>query len=326
MTLSDWMTSVIRPGPFNPPGMVVAINDAIEVCGVNGAGLPITAESLWPLSCVTKLAIADLAARTLFLDAPITTWLPEVETPATVRALLTHTAGLPLDLPCELYGKLDAEGVRRTTLATRLMLQPGRVSYSNIGYGWVVYALERATGQSLADLWAAYDLISSVDVTEAVTITDIRSPHAGTSIEPVNSAYWRSLALPWCGAFATVRAVRHLIDRLDPGVYAARAQAPGGFPQGAYLGFSENGGCTWEDAAWSCGVEHRGKKTPHWITSSASPESFGHMGNSGLLAWKDGPTTLVIAGARTTDGGWMLRHGPRASAFAFKRAPNDGGS
>ena len=314
--IREWMTRAVKPGPFSPPGLVVAVNDAVEVCGVDGAGVPLSVDAVWPLTCLTKLALADLAVKHLPLDAPITDWLPEVS-PVSIRALLTHTAGLPLDLPGDLYGVLDAEGVRRATLAVRPTLPPGAMSYSNIGYGWISMALERQMGWSLRELWAAYGLCCGADVIRPVAISDISSPHAGTALEPIQSGYWRSLALPWAGAFGTLTALRKLFDSLDPRVCSVRIAGSGGFPAGAFFGCEPGGGCVWDDVAWGCGVEFRGTKRPHWITPNASPESYGHMGSSGILIWRDGNTTFLLAGPRRTEGGWMLRHGPKASGLAF---------
>src|SRR5687767_5379989 len=110
--LSAWMATATKPGPFSPPGLVLAIGDQLTIEGVDGADRPLTADSIWPLACLTKLALADLAVRTLDLDRPITAWLPEVGWPFTIQQLLTHTTGLPLDLPNDEYGRLDADGVR----------------------------------------------------------------------------------------------------------------------------------------------------------------------------------------------------------------------
>jgi hypothetical protein len=321
VSLSDWMISATKPGPFSPPGLIVAVNDDIAVCGVDGAGRDLNPETVWPLACLTKLALADSAVRFLELDRCITAWLPETGLDATVRQLLTHTAGLPLDLPSEWYGCLNRDDVSDVTLSMAPDRAPGTVAYSNIGYGWIAAALERVTGEPLSTILRAHDLVwGDESLVDPVVITDVRSPHAGTVLEPYNSPYWRSLHLPWAGAFGTVRALQHLMNRLDPRVCATRVHASGGFPQGAYFGMAKNGACEWTDAEWSCGVEHRGTKSPHWITAKASPDSFGHVGSSGMLVWKDGDTTFVLAGPRTTDGGWMLRQGPKASAFAFSRA------
>lgn len=315
--VAAWMAAAIKPGPFSPPGLAVSINGDFAACGVDAAGVPVTAESRWPLACLTKLALADAAVQMLDLDCPINVWLPKIRWPFTVRELLTHTSGLPLDLPNHEYGLLSARDVRDRMMAVEPVQPAGAMAYSNIGYGWIALALERVTGSSLTVILSSYNLTWGDELEDPVIISDVRSPFAGTPIEPVNSRYWRSLHLPWCGAFGTIATVRQLLDCAHPLMRASRISAPGGFPPGAFFGFLPNGGSIWDNAEWSCGVEFRGTKKPHWVTPTASPDSFGHVGSSGILAWKDGTTTIVIAGPRTTDGGWMLRHGPKGTALAL---------
>src|SRR5688500_9983699 len=314
------MAAAIKPGPFSPPGLAVAINGEFAACGVDGAGVPLTAASRWPLACLTKLALADAAVRMLELDCPINVWLPDIRWPFTVRELLTHTSGLPLDLPSDEYGLLSADDVRDRIMAVTPVQPAGAMAYSNIGYGWIALALERVTGNSLTEILWSYNLTWGDELDDPVVIGDVRSRFAGTSIEPANSNYWRSLRLPWCGAFGTIATVQRLLDCAHPLMRASRIHAPGGFLPGAFFGFLPSGGCVWDNAEWGCGVEYRGAKKPHWVTPAASPDSFGHVGSSGILAWKDGATTIVIAGPRTTDGGWMLRHGPKGTALALHRS------
>ena len=38
---------------------------------------------------------------------------------------------------------------------------------------------------------------------------------------------------------------------------------------------------------WGLGFEIRGHKSPHWTAPSASPETFGHFGQSGTFLWID---------------------------------------
>jgi hypothetical protein len=325
-TLQEWMASATADpaSPFSPPGLIAAVDARVVVHGVDGAGTPLRAETLFPLACVTKLALADLALRALPLDAPITTWVPEVHAPEiTTRHLITHTAGLPLDLPSELYGVVDKAGVRYHTLQARPVARPGQeVAYSNLGYGWLAVAIERVYARRLKDLWADYGLISGEDLSSAdgANIADIKSVHRGTAFEPVNSDYWRSLELPWAGAFGDVGSVQRLLERFLPRRHEGRTALPGGFPAGAYFGFEPTSGSRWPDAAWGLGVEWRGTKRPHWVSSYISPDSFGHVGSSGVLVWHADGSTIVLAGARTTDGGWLLRRGPKGTEMAFREA------
>ncbi len=56
----------------------------------------------------------------------------------------------------------------------------------------------------------------------------------------------------------------------------------------------------WKRSPWGLGVELRGQKQPHAVTPAASPDSFGHVGASGAMAWVD----------PALDGAWVIL-GPR---------------
>ena len=120
------------------------------------------------IASVTKPFTAALAfglagQRRLDLDLPLSGQLTAFRGYAphvTARALLTHTAGLPLH-PLrgalgslqhfhDPYGRLSAEAVlasgRRWSWLGRS--QAGRLSYSNFGYGLLALALAEAAGQA----------------------------------------------------------------------------------------------------------------------------------------------------------------------------------
>lgn len=116
------------------------------------------------IASVTKAFTAILVLQAaergeIDLDRPASAWLPELnETAArdiTIRQLLTHTSGLMRD-HAEMLGGRDATGISAVVEAVNgagLMFEPGtRYSYSNTGYHLLALALERATGQSYADL------------------------------------------------------------------------------------------------------------------------------------------------------------------------------
>ena len=107
--LQAWIAAVLKPGPFAVPGVVVAINDEYTCAGVDGAGRPLKVNDIWPSACLTKLAIADATVKAMELDSPINDVVGAGGVAITPRQLLTHTSGLPLDLPIELYGELTNE-------------------------------------------------------------------------------------------------------------------------------------------------------------------------------------------------------------------------
>lgn len=150
-------------------------------------------------------------------------------------------------------------------------------------------------------------------------LTGLRGAHVGTAIEPFNSAFWRSLALPWAGlvttldgAFGLLRAFRGQPAGLlrpatrDDAIFNQTENLPGGFVPPL----------VWPRCPWGLGPEIRDEKRPHWAPPTASPASYGHSGASGCVVWAD-PTRDVawgIVGTRTSDNGWLVRRGPAIGA------------
>jgi CubicO group peptidase (beta-lactamase class C family) len=50
---------------------------------------------------------------------------------------------------------------------------------------------------------------------------------------------------------------------------------------------------SWARADWGLGFELRGEKRMHPFGDLTSPETFGHLGSSGTLAWADPSSGLV---------------------------------
>lgn len=322
------------------------------VCaGTDAAGVPIHEDMLFPVASATKLATALAALRlvergSLDLDAPLAQYLPRAcaaQDGVTPRSLLNHTSGLPLDVhPTSVryaHG-LTWRSLAETCLATPLASAPGAmVRYSNVGYGLLALIIEQLVDADFAT--ALEQLVLAPLGIEAyfgreparapAVIAGIDSPHAGTDLEPLNSAFWRALALPWGGLVTTGAGLLALLavyadsrpDLLGPCMTAeARADQSRGMLKGGFvdtrpfLGFNDSRPITWPRCAWGLGVEVRGKKWPHWTPSKAPPQSFGHIAASGCLAWCAPAlgTSWAILSPQTTDNGWLLRHGPGVGA------------
>lgn len=321
------------------PGLVVAVacGDQAAWCvahGQDAIGATLTPETIFPVASVTKMATAlavhRLAERgDLHLDDLLADHIPAAtaaQRDVSLRGLLCHTSGLPLDvLPAAApYALgLNWDRLRGACLHTKLEAPPNtRVQYSNVGYGLLGLVVEHLTGQEFAD--ALHDLVLAPLGVEGYLGSDLPRPaavlakvrsRAGTPLEPYNSAFWRSLALPWGGLYTTA-----------PGALAivrAYHRPPAGFLQPALLAEATRDGTAglaggfaeplmWRPCPWGLGPELRGTKDPHWVTDQASPTSFGHSGASGCLAWCDPAADLAFAilGARPADSGWLLRRGP----------------
>jgi beta-lactamase class C len=308
--------------------------------GRDAAGRPLGADSLFTVASITKLASALLVLRlveggAVGLDDPLASHLPEAaaaQAGVTLRTLLSHTSGLPMDLaPTEAppYTRdLDWPALAEACLRTPLEAPPcTRVQYSNVGYGLLAIVVERGIGQGFAAALGSLVLeplglegyLGVEPPRPSVVLADVRSSRRGTELEPFNSPFWRSLGLPWGGLVTTVDGALCLVQ--------AFSDAPAGFlrpatlaeatrNQAGDLGGGQVSPLIWPTCPWGLGPELRDAKTPHWAPAEANPDSFGHAGASGGLAWSDPAAEVAWAmlGTRTANSGWLLRDGPAIGA------------
>lgn len=322
------------------PGFVVAASYAegppmVFAIGNDAAGTPLAGDDLFPVASITKLATAlavlrliDLGA--LELDANLAAYTPEAAAAlpgVTIRRLLSHTAGLPLDLSGS--DSLYASGTTWRDLAQACLQEPpadrpdSHVQYSNTGYGLLAIVVERVTGQPFAAALQTL-VLEPLGITgylgvepprRPAQIAGVRGTHAGTTLEPFNSPFWRALALPWAGLLTNATGAMALVlafqntpaPFLQPQTRAEALRNQTGILAGGFVK-----PLLWSPCPWGLGVDLRGAKNPHWVTDLAGPASFGHSGASGTLAWNDPQAGVAwaILGARTADNGWLLRRGP----------------
>lgn len=329
------------------PGIVIAVargNDVPDhlAVGADANRRALAADSLLPIASITKLATALAVLRladrgVLALDDPLARHLPDAAAArpsVTLRTLLCHTAGLPYDPAPQAapYGPdLDWTTLARACLGTPLEVRPRtRVNYSNVGPGLLAVAVERLTGQpfpaALAEL-----VLAPLGVEGYLGGEPLRPParlagdlgeHAGSDLEPYNSPFWRSLALPWGGLVTTAAGALGLVRTfagvpagfLSPALVAdATRDQTGGLGGGIMEGALE-----WPRCPWGLGAELRGDKWPHMAPAEASAGSFGHGGASGCLAWADpaAGVTWAMLGARTFESWWRAMPSIGASILA----------
>jgi beta-lactamase class C len=334
------------------PGMVLAVARGAQpaevlTLGDDGQGRPLARDSLFPVASITKLATALAVLRladqgALTLDDQLSEHLPEAvaaQHGVTIRALLCHTAGLPIDVAEALapYAPgLDWPKLCAACLETPLESVPGtRVQYDNVGYGLLAAVVEWRTNQGFADALRELVLgplgiegyLGAEPPRAVATLADVRGRQRGGELEPFNSAFWRSLALPWAGlvttaegALALVRAFAgHPADFMRP---ATRAEATGNQTGELAGGFVKP--LFWSPCPWGLGPDVLGHKTPHWAPAEAGPDSFGHSGASGSLAWyaPSADVAWALLGARTADSGWLLRRAPAIGAAIVAATPH----
>lgn len=340
---------------FEVPGLAVLSQHGGETLdalylGADAASIPVTRDSLFIAASITKLATAlavlRLADQNEFaLDDPLAKFLPDARAAqdgVTVRTLLSHMAGLPMDLPNEheLYGVVKSwDEIRDECLKVELIQPPRtRVLYGNVGYGLLARIVEKITHQKFSDALRALVLaplniegyLGDETPREPMKLGDVRSEHAGTALEPYNSRYYRALGLPWSGLVTNAEGALGLV-RAFAG-YTSQTNAPrdtGSDPPRAFLSDAlrreavsnqtddlpggYGGRFDYPRAPWGLGVDLRGDKKPHWTPPNASARTFGHAGASGCVVWHNPEKNIAwaIFGTRTADNAWLVRGATR---------------
>ena len=170
---------LFEQGPARPPALsfAVARNDGLvwtAACGKSNLefNVPAMPDHLFRLGSVSKVITTTAAAKlvtkgVLALDAPISTWLPDLPEPhraTTLRQLLSHQGGVRHYLAKDF--DIAAPGgaiymrhypTRRDILALfiedALVAPPGTsVSYSSYGYTLASIVMEAAAGQPFLDV------------------------------------------------------------------------------------------------------------------------------------------------------------------------------
>jgi CubicO group peptidase (beta-lactamase class C family) len=282
---------------------------------------PVTTDTLFSLASITKLftacaAMALVEDGLVALDEPLAVWLPEFapdeRAQLTLRRLLTHTSGLPLDLGPEEQERIgptpSLEAILDQYARLRPVVPPGsQVRYSNMNYGLLARVVERAGGEPFG-AFLRRRILDPLGLTQTslppppdiwdrlARVADTDEP--GAEHESFNSTWWRGLGLPYGGATAPAREVARFLtaclsERAVPGfltpptlelmTHSHTGELSGGVP-----GFS-----SWARADWGLGPELRGEKRLHPFGDLTSPETFGHLGLSGTMAWADPDSGLV---------------------------------
>ncbi|HEX2987422.1 MAG TPA: serine hydrolase domain-containing protein [Chloroflexota bacterium] len=302
--------------------------------GTDASGRELTTDTLFSVASITKLATSLAVLRLvdrgrISVDDPLSRHLPEADAAqegVTVRRLLSHSAGMPIDPPSELAPYepgLDWSVLARACKHTPPERAPyGAVQYSNVGYGLLALIVEKETGLDFPE--ALRDLVLRPLGIEGylgeepprlpAQLTGVRGRHVGTPLEPFNSPFWRSLGMPWAGLVTTVAGALTLVrafQGVPAGFLRAETVAEATRNQNDDLSGGYVQPLFWKRCPWGLGPEIRGEKSPHWAPPEAGPTSFGHAGASGCLAWADPATGLswAIMGSRTSDSGWLLRRG-----------------
>ncbi len=251
-----------------------------------------------PMTAVGMMVLADRGE--LSLGDPVHKFIPEFQNgdrgSITIKNLLTHTSGLPDQLPenIELRKRqAPLEEFVARAIKMPLLFKPGtRVQYQSMGFLLASEVARRITKtpfpkfldqevfQPLGMGRTALGL-GRFDISESPrSQVEYAEPLYGGGAEDTtswdwNSPYWRNLATPWGGAHSTGPDVAKLLDAfLHPEDNVLKPETAASMIVDQNQGLNE---------PWGIGFSLR----PGQFGRESSPRTFGHGGSTGTIAWAD---------------------------------------
>ncbi len=237
---------------WQPDTVVVGVTDADGTLSAHG-----DTEAVLAFASVTKplAAYAVLIAvrdGLLHLDEPAG---PKADEGATVRHLLAHASGVPMD-----------EGGVMTTA-------PGkRRIYSNWGYEILGDLVAERAGVSFSD-HLDHEVLEPLGMSSTVLDGSPAADGRGTVDDLLRFA--RELLTP---------------TLLDDELHGAATTIAYPGLDGVVPGYGRQAPCD-----WGLGLELKGTKSPHWTGAALDASTFGHFGRSGSFLWVDPTRGLAAA-------------------------------
>ena len=283
-----------------------------EQTSVHAVGEAKSRDAIFLLASISK-PISTAAFMTLYdrdevrLDDPVVKFLPEFRSGGreemTVKHLLTHTSGLPDQLPENAL--LRARHAPLTdfikgAIRTPLLFRPGtRYSYSSMGILVASEIAQRLTGRDFAGFVdeTVYQPLGMTRSAMGLGRLDAKftqrcqveqaAPESGAGDPSArawdwNSSYWRHLGAPWGGAHGSaVDVARFLHEFLHPSGKVLREETA------RLMTRNHN----------SQGIRPRGLGFDLYpaIGLKQPSKAFGHTGSTGTLCWADpGSDTICV--------------------------------
>lgn len=175
--LDEWLQRIVDAADYPSLNVAIVRNGEIVYRGAFGfedleAQRPATPQTQYHVASVTKVFTATLAATlhergVVDLDETVAKYLPanvllsttpEIGSQITLRQLASHTSGLPRGVPGQVQSvegwyQLEPQRLYHLLADVELESQPGTVEeYSNLGFGLLGHALERAAGKPFDQL------------------------------------------------------------------------------------------------------------------------------------------------------------------------------
>jgi len=313
-----------RPAEINSAVLDVSYENHRYVKSYGAAGTP---EQVFMIASITKTMVATAAMvlkdrGELALQDRVVKLVPEFHgegrDQVTIQNLLTHTAGLPDNLPQIRQLRARKAGLDeffKATCTLPLLFRPGTaLSYSNLGVLVLQEAIERITTLRLREFLKA-------EVFEPLAMTATSLGLGGRSVESTaqnqpkgdgfdfNTLYHRELGEPWGGVHSTAADLtRFLHYFLRPGNHPLKPETAREMLQNHCVGLDQPWGIGWM-LANSHDVYYKVQPTWYrygWAALLRNPEqgpafglncsagAFGHYGVSGTIAWADTQSDLSM--------------------------------
>ena len=266
-----------------------------------------TGDAVFLLASVTKPMTATglmilVDCGQVSLRDPVKKYLPEFsggdKDLITVKHILTHTSGLPDQLPENVDLRKRHAGLKdfyTGVCKTKLLFKPGtKVSYQSMGLLVAQEIAERVTKKRFRD-FLKDELFGPVGmkntslglggrkIADTMPAQVVSAPALYGTAENDwnwNSQYWRDLGAPWGGAHSTTDDIHKLLHAFLHPAGNIMKKATAKQMVTVQTGALEP---AW-GLGWSLGKGNFGKK--------CSPQTFGHYGVTGTIAWADPATGL----------------------------------
>ncbi len=288
--------------------------------------LPVQADTIFLIASLTKPVTSTAAMMlvekgSLRLDDPVCSIVPEFgdggqRDRVLVRHLLTHTSGLPDQLPENMelrshHATLD--DFLRKIYRTPLLFEPGTsFSYQSCGMAMLMDIVQHVTGMPLADFMQReiFQPLSMVDSSLGVNwskserVSQVNIPPGGFQYGGAdatdwnwNSRYLWSLGYPWGGMFSTAtdlsRFLNAFLNRGTSGdrqiLSPATVRAMTSNQVETFLPIPES---VRRDHPWGLGWQLKSPSNSVF-GDLVSPGTFGHWGATGTLCWADPESSLA---------------------------------
>jgi CubicO group peptidase (beta-lactamase class C family) len=290
--------------------------------------LPVEKDTIFLTASVTKPVTATCAMilvdkGRIGLDEPVSSLVPEfgdggMRNRILVRHLLSHTSGLPDQLPENRELRAShaplQEFIRRT-YRTPLLFEPGSsFSYSSSGMTMLMDIVQRVTGLSLAD-FARRDVFGplgmkdtsyGVDWSKAGRVSQVNIPSTGFQYGEAdavswnwNSPYWWSLGSPWGGMVSTVGDLTRFLSMFMDGGRSGTGHLLSPSTVSAMLAnqtgtLSSISKKSLDNPPWGFGWQLKARNDS-FFGDMTSSQTFGHRGATGTLVWADPGASLTCA-------------------------------